>query len=121
MKEQLEKVERNNRQLKDKLTQFVSQDVHLIGNRTGLQPIESTSYNGTLKWKLDDFTRRFQDAVAGENSFLLSPPFCTRWEFFYLSILSLLINRSTSHILHRGGGVNCSSIICSASMFFPAK
>ena len=42
-----------------------------------LQLLERATYNGTLLWKIDNFSRRRQEAVDGKTLFLYSTPFYT--------------------------------------------
>ena len=58
--------------------QLAIQDVQLAELNLKLQLMESTSYNGTLTWKIDNFTRRRHDAIIGKTPSLYSPPFYTR-------------------------------------------
>ena len=37
--------------------------------------LETTSYDGVFYWKIDDFTRRVQDAVTGKCLSIYSPQF----------------------------------------------
>ena len=54
------------------------QDVRLAELNLKLQLIESTTFDGTLIWKIDNFTRRHHDAKIGKTPSLYSPPFYTR-------------------------------------------
>ena len=58
--------------------QLALQDVHLAEANLKLQLMESTSYNGTLIWKIDNVMRRRHDAITGKTPSLYSPPFYTR-------------------------------------------
>ena len=40
-----------------------------------IQMLEGTSYNGVYVWKIDHFSRRFQEAVSGRTPSIYSPPF----------------------------------------------
>eukprot|EP00112_Aurelia_sp_Birch-Aquarium-sp1_P021887 Seg5995.2 transcript_id=Seg5995.2/GoldUCD/mRNA.D3Y31 product="TNF receptor-associated factor 3" protein_id=Seg5995.2/GoldUCD/D3Y31 len=55
--------------------QLALQDVQMAELNLKLQLLESTSYNGTLTWKIDNYHRRKQDAVIGKTPSLYSPPF----------------------------------------------
>ncbi len=61
--------------------QLALQDVQMAELNLKLQLLESTSYNGVLIWKIDNFQRRRQDAVMGKTPSLYSPPFYTRYSY----------------------------------------
>ena len=58
--------------------QLALQDVQIAELNLKLQLLESTSYDGKLIWKIDNFERRKQDAIMGKSPSLYSPPFYTR-------------------------------------------
>ncbi|XP_065054907.1 TNF receptor-associated factor 3-like isoform X1 [Rhopilema esculentum] len=62
----------------DKLeNQLAVQDVQIAELNLKLQLLESTSYDGKLLWKIDNYNRRKQDAITGKTPSLYSPPFYT--------------------------------------------
>ncbi|XP_061600411.1 TNF receptor-associated factor 3 isoform X3 [Cololabis saira] len=52
-------------------------EVRLADMDLRFQVLETASYNGTLIWKIRDYKRRKQDAVAGKTLSLYSQPFYT--------------------------------------------
>ncbi len=58
--------------------QLALQDVQMAELNLKLQLLESTSFNGVLIWKIDNYNRRKRDAVMGKTPSLYSPPFYTR-------------------------------------------
>ena len=74
----------------DKLeNQLAVQDVQIAELNLKLQLLESTSYDGKLLWKIDNYNRRKQDAITGKTPSLYSPPFYTRF-----AALTFLVFRS---------------------------
>ena len=60
------------------MEQTVAQDdVRLNGIQSKLSDIELTSYDGSLLWKITDFSRRRQEAICGDAIKIHSPPFYT--------------------------------------------
>ena len=53
------------------------QDIQMADLNLKVQHLESTSFDGTFLWKIDDFPRRMNEAVSGKNPSILSPPFFT--------------------------------------------
>ena len=71
-----------------------------------LQLLESTSYDGTLIWKIDNYHRRKQDAVIGKTPSLYSPPFYTRYLLVLFSGHSEAEHENPpDHVTGRPGGV----------------
>lgn len=56
-------------------TQFAQIDVQMAELDLRFQILETASYDGTLMWKLRDYSRRKQDAIAGRTLSLYSQPF----------------------------------------------
>lgn len=52
-------------------------EVRLADMDLRFQVLETASYNGTLIWKIRDYKRRKQEAVAGKTLSLYSQPFYT--------------------------------------------
>ena len=50
---------------------------HLILPRVSFQALEQTTYDGVMTWKITDFAKKRQDAIAGRMSSVYSPPFYT--------------------------------------------
>ena len=50
-------------------------DIQLADHGLKLQILEATSYDGQFIWKIDDWTRRYHEAVSGKTASLYSPPF----------------------------------------------
>ena len=55
--------------------QLALHDVQLSEHDLQIQMLEATSYNGTYIWKIDRYSQRFQEAVAGKTPSIYSPPF----------------------------------------------
>ena len=62
------RLDRNERQL-------ALHDIQLSDQDMQIQMLEATSYNGTYIWKIDRYSLRFQEAVAGKTLSIYSPPF----------------------------------------------
>jgi len=58
-----------------------AQDLRMRDIETKLSMVESTSYDGTLLWKIDDVSRRRREAASttasSNDTSLLSPAFYT--------------------------------------------
>ena len=52
-------------------------DVALVDQLRRLEIIESTSYNGVLVWKINDFAKKKLDAMNGVDKSIYSPYFFT--------------------------------------------
>ena len=50
-------------------------EIQLSEQDMQIQMLEATSYNGTYIWKIDQYSRRFQEAVSGKTLSIYSPPF----------------------------------------------
>ena len=50
-------------------------EIQLSEQDMQIQMLEATSYNGTYIWKIDHYSRRFQEAVSGKTLSIYSPPF----------------------------------------------
>ena len=50
---------------------------HLILQQALFQALEQTTYDGVMTWKITDFAKKRQDAIAGRMSSVYSPPFYT--------------------------------------------
>ena len=57
--------------------QFGHLDVQLAELDLRFQILETASFNGTLLWKIRDYTRRKQEAISGKTLSLYSQPFYT--------------------------------------------
>ena len=55
--------------------QLALHEVQLSEQDMQIQMLEATSYNGTYIWKIDNYSRRFQEAVSGKTLSIYSPPF----------------------------------------------
>ena len=55
--------------------QLALHEVQLSDQDLQIQMLEATSYNGTYIWKIDQYSRRFQEAVSGRTPSIYSPPF----------------------------------------------
>lgn len=55
--------------------QLALHDIQLSDHDMQIQMLEATSYNGTYFWKIDRYSQRFQEAVAGKTLSIYSPPF----------------------------------------------
>ncbi|KAJ0009167.1 hypothetical protein NQD34_016582 [Periophthalmus magnuspinnatus] len=54
-------------------------EIRLADMDLRFQVLETASYNGTLIWKIRDYTRRKQEAVSGKTLSLYSQPFYTSY------------------------------------------
>ena len=52
-------------------------EIQLADQDLKLQIMETTSYDGIFLWKIDEFQRRFREAVEGKTISIYSPPFYT--------------------------------------------
>lgn len=52
-------------------------EVAIAEMRKKIEEMETTSYDGTLVWKISEFSRRRQEAVSGKVTSIYSPPFYT--------------------------------------------
>lgn len=50
-------------------------EIQLSEQDKQIQMLEATSYNGVFVWKIDHFSRRFEEAVSGKTPSIYSPPF----------------------------------------------
>ena len=55
--------------------QMALHEVQLSEQDMQIQMLEATSYNGTYIWKIDHYSRRFQEAASGKTLSIYSPPF----------------------------------------------
>ena len=55
--------------------QLALHEIRLSEQDMQIQMLEATSYNGVYVWKIDHFSRRFQEAVSGRTPSIYSPPF----------------------------------------------
>ena len=55
--------------------QLALHEVQLSEQDMQIQMLEATSYNGTYIWKIDHYSRRFQEAASGKTLSIYSPPF----------------------------------------------
>ena len=55
--------------------QLALHEIQLSGQNLQIQMLEATSYNGVYLWKIDQYSRRFQEAVSGKKISIYSPPF----------------------------------------------
>ncbi|EDO49464.1 predicted protein [Nematostella vectensis] len=55
--------------------QLALHDIQLAEHDLKLQMLEATSYDGTYIWKIDEYTRRYQEGVSGKTPSIYSPPF----------------------------------------------
>ena len=55
--------------------QLALHEIQLSEQDLQIQMLEATSYNGVYVWKIDQFSRRFQEAVSGKTPSIYSPPF----------------------------------------------
>lgn len=62
------RLDRNEHQLALHEIQLSEQDIQI-------QCLQATSYNGIYLWKIDNYSRRFQEAVSGKAPSIYSPPF----------------------------------------------
>lgn len=78
-------VERQRRLEKEAMEKKVAQveraltlkEVAIAEMRKKIEELEMTSYDGTLVWKISEFSRRRQEAVSGKVTSIYSPPFYT--------------------------------------------
>ena len=52
-------------------------DIQLADQDLKIQILETTSHDGSFLWKIDDYSRRFREALEGKTISLYSPPFFT--------------------------------------------
>ncbi|XP_078351596.1 TNF receptor-associated factor 3-like isoform X1 [Oculina patagonica] len=55
--------------------QLALHEIQLSDQDMQIQMLEATSYNGNYIWKIDHYSRRFQEAVSGRTPSIYSPPF----------------------------------------------
>ena len=55
--------------------QLTLHEIQLSEQDLQIQMLEATSYNGVYLWKIDHYSRRFQEAVSGKTPSIYSPPF----------------------------------------------
>ena len=55
--------------------QLALHEIQLSEQDMQIQMLEATSYNGTYIWKIDHYSRRFQEAASGKTLSIYSPPF----------------------------------------------
>jgi len=55
--------------------QLALHEIQLSEQDMQIQMLEATSYNGTYIWKIDQYSRRFQEAASGKTLSIYSPPF----------------------------------------------
>ena len=55
--------------------QLALHEIQLSEQDLQIQILEATSYNGLYVWKIDHYSRRFQEAVSGRTPSIYSPPF----------------------------------------------
>ena len=55
--------------------QMALHELQLSQQDMQLQMLEATSFNGTYIWKIDHYSRRFQEAASGQTLSIHSPPF----------------------------------------------
>ncbi|KAL9953814.1 hypothetical protein ACROYT_G041280 [Oculina patagonica] len=55
--------------------QLALHEIQLSEQDLQIQMLEATSYNGTYVWKIDHYSRRFQESVSGRTPSIYSPPF----------------------------------------------
>ena len=55
--------------------QLALHEIQLSEQDLQIQMLEATSYNGVYVWKIDQYSRRFQEAVSGKTPSIYSPPF----------------------------------------------
>ena len=55
--------------------QLALHEIQLSEQDMQIQMLEATSYNGSYIWKIDHYSRRFQEAVSGRTPSIYSPPF----------------------------------------------
>ena len=55
--------------------QLALHEIQLSEQNLQIEMLEATSYNGVYIWKIDQYSRRFQEAVSGRTPSIYSPPF----------------------------------------------
>ena len=55
--------------------QLALREIRLSKQDLQIQILRATSYDGVFLWKIDQYSRRFQEAVSGKNPSICSPPF----------------------------------------------
>ena len=55
--------------------QLALHEIQLSEQDLQIQILQATSYNGVYHWKIDQYSRRFQEAVSGKTPSIYSPPF----------------------------------------------
>ena len=55
--------------------QLALHEIQLSEQDMQIQMLEATSYNGTYIWKIDNYSRRFQEALSGKTPSIYTPPF----------------------------------------------
>ena len=55
--------------------QLALHEIQLSEQDMQIQMLEATSHNGTYIWKIDHYSRRFQEAASGRTPSIYSPPF----------------------------------------------
>ena len=55
--------------------QLALHEIQLSEQDLQVRMLEATSYDGDYLWKIDHFSRRFQEAVSGKTPSIYSPPF----------------------------------------------
>ena len=55
--------------------QLALYEIQLSEQDLQIQILQATSYDGVYLWKIDQYSRRFQEAVSGKTPSIYSPPF----------------------------------------------
>lgn len=55
--------------------QLTLHEIQLSEQDMQIQMLEATSYNGVYVWKIDHYSRRYDEAVSGKTPSIYSPPF----------------------------------------------
>ena len=55
--------------------QLALHEIQLSDQDLKVQILQTMSYDGVYLWKIDQYSRRFQEAVSGKTSSIYSPPF----------------------------------------------
>jgi len=55
--------------------QLTLHEIQLSEQDVQIQILEATSYNGDYVWKIDHFSRRYDEAISGKTPSICSPPF----------------------------------------------
>ena len=55
--------------------QLALHEIQLSEQDLQIQILQATSYDGVYLWKIDQYSRRFQEAVSGKTPSIYSPPF----------------------------------------------